>query len=234
MGVRKTGTWLRKARIAGGVALVVAYSAISYRSNVAGHAGRLGVSFAVLPLLALSLGAAWSGRPRALWLGLWVLACAGLWHYRALIAAHYSWAYLAEDVGALTLLCSLFARTLTPSRVPLISRLSQLVHGPLSPRLVRYTRRVTQLWAALFALMAIVSVLLFFVAGVRAWGFYANVLTWPIMTLVFVGEYLVRRRVIPSQERAGFLQVVFAGSRYWRELVAADSREASLRGRAAR
>ncbi|MHB1513525.1 MAG: COG4648 family protein [Acidiferrobacter sp.] len=234
MGVRKTGTWLRRARIAGGGALVVAYSAISYRSNVAGHAGTLGVLFAFAPLLALSLGAAWRGRPRLLWLALWAMACGGLWHDRALIAAHYAWAYLVEDVGMLTLLCSFFARTLAPPRVPLISRLSELVHGSLSPRLAHYTRRVTQLWAALFGVMAIVSVFLFLVAGVRVWGFYANVLTWPIMALVFIGEYLVRRRVIPAQERAGFLQVVFAGSRYWRHLVDTDPREPSLHGRAGR
>ncbi len=234
MGVRKAGTWLRRARVTAGVALIVAYSVVSYRSNVAGHAGALGALFAFLPLLGLSLGAAWEGRPRPLWLTLWALACAGLWHYRILIGAHYSWAYLVEDVGMLTLLCSLFARTLKSPRVPLISRLSELVHGPLSPRLAHYTRRVTQLWAALFGIMAIVSILLFLVAGVRAWGFYANVLTWPIMALVFIGEYLVRRLVIPAQERAGFLQVVLAGSRYWRHLVEADSCEPSLRGRTVR
>lgn len=234
MGVRKTETWLRRARIAGGVVLVVAYSAVSYRSNVVGDAGRLGILFAFLPLLALSLGAAWGGRPRALWLSLWALTCAVLWHARALIAVHYPWAYLVEDVGVLMVLCSLFARTLKSPRVPLISRLSELVHGPLSPRLAHYTRRVTQLWAALFGVMAIISLFLFLVAGVRVWGFYANVLTWPIMALVFVGEYLVRRRVIPAQERAGFLQVVLAGGRYWRHLVEADSCESSLRGRTAR
>ncbi len=234
MEARKMGTWLRKARIAGGVASVVAYSAVSYRSNVAGQAGTLGALFAFVPLLALSFGAARGGRPRMLWLALWAIACVGLWHDRALIATHYAWAYLVEDVGMFTLLYSFFARTLTPPRVPLISRLSELVHGSLSPRLARYTRRVTQLWAGLFGVMAIVSLLLFLVAGPRVWGFYANVLIWPIMIVVFIAEYLVRRLVIPSQERAGFLQVIFAGSRYWRQLIETDSHEPSLRGRTGR
>ena len=226
MEAHNTGTWLRRARAVGTAVLVVAYPLVSYRANVARHAEPFDVLFAFVPLLVLSFGAAWTGRPRGFWLTVWGAACLVLWRYRAPIAAHYSWVYLVEDVAMLLLLCSVFARTLGPSRTPLVSRLSLLVHGSLSPFLVRYTRRVTQVWAALFGAMAIASVLLFLVAGVRVWALYANVLAWPIMILVFVGEYLVRRVVVPPEERTGFLQVVFAGRRHWHNLMAGERRAA--------
>ena len=222
MGMHKTGMWLRKARALATAALLLAYPVVSYRTNIARHLDPLGALFAFVPLLVLTLTAAWAARPRGLWLVLWGGAGLVLWHYRAFIAVHYSWAYLAEDVGVMALLCGLFMRSLRPSCTPLISRLSWLMRGSLSPFLAHYTRRVTQLWAGLFGAMAIISVLLFFAAGVRVWAFYASVLTWPIMILVFVAEYLVRRVVVPSEERAGFLQVILASRRHWRSLVAGE------------
>ena len=222
MGMHKTGMWLRKARALATAALLLAYPVVSYRTNIARHLDPLGALFAFAPLFVLTLTAAWAARPRGLWLALWGGAALVLWHYRTFIAVHYSWAYLAEDVGVMALLCGLFMRSLRPSCTPLISRLSWLMRGSLSPHLARYTRRVTQLWAGLFGAMAIISVLLFFAAGVRVWAFYASCLTWPIMVLVFVAEYLVRRMVIPREERAGFLQVILASRRHWRSLVAGE------------
>ena len=222
MGMHKTGMWLRKARALTTAALLLAYPVVSYRTNIARHLDPLGALFAFAPLLVLTLTAAWAARPRRLWLVLWGGAGLVLWHYRAFIVVHYSWAYLAEDVGVMALLCGLFMRSLRPSCTPLISRLSLLMRGSLSPFRAHYTRRVTQLWAGLFGAMAIISVLLFFAAGVRVWAFYASVLTWPIMILVFVAEYLVRRVVVPSEERAGFLQVILASRRHWRSLVAGE------------
>ena len=222
MGVHKTGMWLRKARALATAALLLAYPVVSYRTNTARHLDPLGALFAFAPLLVLTLTAAWTARPRRLWLALWGGAGLALWHYRAFMAVHYSWAYLAEDVGVMALLCGLFLRSLRPSCTPLISRLSWLMRGSLSPSLAHYTRRVTQLWAGLFGAMAILSVLLFFAAGVRVWAFYASVLTWPIMILVFIAEYLVRRVVVPREERAGFLQVILASRRHWRSLLAGE------------
>lgn len=222
MGMHNAGMWLRKSRAMATIALLLAYPAVSYRTNSARHLDPLGALFAFVPLLAASVTAAWAGRPRGLWLTLWGGAVLALWRYRAFIAAHYSWAYLAEDVGVMALLCGLFLRSLRPSRMPLISRLSWLMRGSLSPLLAHYTRRVTELWAALFGVLAMVSVIVFFAAGVRAWAFYANILTGPIMVFVFIAEYLVRRMVVPREERAGFLQVILASRRHWRSLVAGE------------
>ncbi len=231
MALPKANGWLEKGRRVLAIATLAVYPFISYRANV-GKPGPAGALFAFLPLLVFSLSLAWGARPRALWLALWVLGGVVLWRYRAGFMTHYSWAYFVQDMGVLLLLCGLFARTLVPSRTPLISRLSLLVHGSVSPRLARYTRHVTELWAALFAVLALVSALLFFGAGIRVWAFYANVLVWPIMVAVFAGEYLVRRRIVPPHERAGFLEVVRAGRRYWHIIIREDEDPNPLNRRA--
>lgn len=205
------------------VLLALAYPVVSYKANVAGRPGVAGILFAFLPALALLVGLAWSARPRVLWLGLVAVATGILWRYWHVFRAHYSWVFLAEDVATLSLLSVLFAKTLKAGSVPLITRLSTLVHGSLSPLLARYTRRVTTLWAALFAVLAATSVLLFLWAPRPLWALYANVLTWPIMVAVFVGEYFVRRRVIPPEQCAGFIEVMRAGRKHWRTIAAADN-----------
>lgn len=222
MDAKRLGVWLRQGRGFLWTLLALAYPFVSYEANSSGKAGDLGLVFAFVPMLGLLLGLFWNARPYALWRTAFVLTCLAGWRYRAAFMAHYSWAFLLEDVGVLTLLCLLFARTLRASETPLISRLSTLVHGPLTPLLAHYTRRVTQLWAGVFGLMALVSVALFLGAGPAAWALYVNVLTWPIMVLVFVGEYVVRRSVVPPEQCAGFTQVIVASRRYWRTIVAPD------------
>lgn len=232
MDTQRLGLWLRRGRGFLWGLLVLAYPFVSYEANASGRTGDLGLAFAFVPMLALLFGLSWSARPYVLWRTVFVLTCFALWRYRLAFMAHYSWAFLLEDVGVLSLLCLLFARTLRASQTPLISRLSVLVHGGLTPLLAHYTRRVTQLWAALFGLMAIVSVALFLGAGPAVWAFYANVLTWPIMVIVFVGEYVVRRSVVPPEQCAGFTQVIVASRRYWRSIVTSDQSPAPPSARA--
>ncbi|WP_298135291.1 hypothetical protein [Acidiferrobacter sp.] len=220
MEAHKITRWFGKIRAIAVATAFLVYPVVSYRATVATHRAAQAALLALLPVLVVTLAMAWAGRPRSLRLGAWGLLTAVAWHDRAFMTAHYSWLYLGENVGMMVLLCGLFARSLRPSRTPLISRLSLLMRGSLSPLLARYTRRVTALWAGLFGALAIVSLLLFFEAGIRIWAFYANILMWPIMVFVFVGEYLVRLAVVPAEERAGFLQVVLASQRHWRNLIA--------------
>ncbi len=204
------------------VPLAVAYPFVSYWTNVSARPAMLGVVFPFLPVLFLTLGLAWSSRPRWPWLFAYLVLCASLWRTKDLFLAHYSWAFLCEDAGTLTALCVLFARSLRPGRVSLITRLSTLVHGPLSPLLAWYTRRVTQAWALLFGGLATMSVALFVYGPLPFWAFYANVLTPVLMVTMFLGEYGIRRAVIPPDQCAGFLEVVHASRKHWRTLMEAD------------
>lgn len=55
------------------------------------------------------------------------------------------------------LLAGLLLRSLLPGRTPAITRIAILARGePLPPEVIRYTRRVTQLWLTAFAGLAVV------------------------------------------------------------------------------
>ncbi|HUW99149.1 MAG TPA: hypothetical protein VMV40_10005 [Acidiferrobacter sp.] len=215
--------WLRAARALAFGALAAAYPFVSYRANASGRPGVLGLAFAFLPVLALLLGLAWNAKSRRFWLAVFGGACLGLWYSKNLFLAHYSWAFLAEDVGTLALLCAVFARTLRAGGTPLISRLSTLIHGPLTPLVLRYTRNVTILWATVFGFLAGLSLLLFLLAPRPSWALFANVVTPLVMASVFVGEYLVRRHVLPRDQCTGFMQVVRASREHWRTIVEAEA-----------
>ena len=76
--------------------------------------------------------------------------------------------------------------------------------------MVRYTRGVTVLWTAYFLLMALASCALFAFGSLRAWSILANVVTLPLIGLIFVAEYLVRLRLHPRFEHVSLLDGVRA------------------------
>jgi uncharacterized membrane protein len=80
-----------------------------------------------------------------------------------------------------------------------------MVHGTLAPAMERYTRQVTAAWSIFFGAMALVSTALFFCAPVSVWSVFANFFTGPLIALMFIGEYAVRRRVLPDVEHAGIV-----------------------------
>lgn len=219
---RQGPAWLERGRGLFFALLAAAYPFVSYWANVSGKPGILSVIFPFVPALFLMAGLVWSSRLRWFWLPVYAVFCVILWRHRDLLLVHYAWAFLAEDAATLMTLCLFFAGTLRPGRIALITRLSTLVHGPLSPVLTRYTRRVTQLWALLFGVLAVLSVALFVFGPRPLWAFYANVFTPALMVGVFVGEYGVRRAVIPADQCAGFLEVVRATTQHWRTVAEAD------------
>lgn len=137
-----------------------------------------------------------------------------------------------------------FGRTLRPGSVPLITRIvcaMELARAEdLAPALQRYTRRLTALWAALLAAMALANMLLGLFAvpdGVLArlghpsvvevpqvmWSWFANLLNYGIVGLVFVIEYLVRVRLFPDRPYRSlpdFLRRLGAlGPAVWRDVL---------------
>ena len=73
---------------------------------------------------------------------------------------------------------------------------------------VRYTRRVTAAWALFFAAIVAIMVALFAAAPRRVWSLFANFCILPLVALMFIAEYAVRRRVLPQAERGGILAAV--------------------------
>ena len=85
-----------------------------------------------------------------------------------------------------------------------------MLHAPLSARHEHYTRLVTVAWTLFFAVMAVISTLLYFLASLAAWSVFANMLTLPLVALMFIVEYGVRRRVLPEMRNTHILDAVRA------------------------
>ena len=112
--------------------------------------------------------------------------------------------YLAQHVGVHAALFWLFARTLWPGRTPLCTELAAWVHEDMtSPRLLWYTRQVTQVWTIFFGAMVVLSVALFRYATPETWTAFSAVIG-PLLTgAVFLLENLLRNHFLPPQDRVG-------------------------------
>ncbi len=200
-------------RLAGGAAVAIAfigYAVLAHWAASAREPGLLQACVFIVPLMAFAAVVAWRLPHRTLWLAAWLAVAAALWFWRDRLAASTQWVLLLQHVGMNGALALAFGRTLAPGSVPLISRMAAVVHGTLSPRLVRYTRKVTWAWVVYFALTTAVSVLLFALAPAAVWSAFVNLFSLPLLGAMFVGEYAVRLLVVPRAERSGFLQTVAA------------------------
>lgn len=176
------------------------------------------VMTAVLPAVAAACLLLWrSGRPG-------VAAAAGIGALALLLLlwpalrAQPALLFYLQHLGINLALASLFGRTLSGGREALISRLSRLAHGgEISPARARYTRRVTIAWTAFFLACAALSTGLYWLAPASVWSVFANVLTGPLIALMFLVEYLIRRRVLPPGDRSGLAQAIRAYRGKWRE-----------------
>jgi uncharacterized membrane protein len=207
-------SWRRRVQLATVIAFVVAYAGLSHYANSAARTHDLGVCLALGPVLALGLVLLW--RWTHWFMALPAAAAAVLLHhYWALLVGSFSVVYLLQECGFYGLMAASFGLSLRRNRVALCTRLADKLHGPLSAAEVQYTRRVTAAWALFFVAIIAVTLGLFFFAPLRIRSMFANFYVWPLIGLMFVAEYAVRRRVLPQVSRAGILaavRVYFASS----------------------
>lgn len=203
---------LRVVRWLGIAALVICYPVLAHFTNRSAQFGHFGVWLALAPVVLIALALAWRSAQRWLMLGLIVLFCAGLWAMWPVLEAHYGMIYWLQHAGIQLLLLLIFGRTLIGRREPLCTRFARVAHAPivLSPRHEQYTRWVTLAWTAFFALMAITSTLLFFLAPLATWSFFANFLTLPLVALMFIAEYKIRAWALPEVPPIHILDAVRA------------------------
>lgn len=170
----------------------------------------MNVAIAVAPAV-LALVPALATRGRA-WLlaGLLVTALALQAAWPAL-RGNVNLLYYLQHLGIHLALAALFGLSLRGSGDALVTRLARQIMGEhLSPRKVRYTRQVTLAWTVFFLLNALLSTALFIWAPVSVWSLHANVLTGPLVGLMFLVEHLWRKAVLPPQERPSIAAVVRA------------------------
>ena len=206
------------------------------------------VVYAEPRLVALALGAVVMGFVlEGLWRPSWrawlvFLPLAGLlvwWSSMPKIAL----ALLLVPVLFLGMFCWVFARTLRPGRVPLISRIVAAMEGgsvdQLAPDLRRYARNLTVIWALALGGLGLVNLLLALIAapggllaqiGIQPawqvsdtqWSWFANVANYGVVGLIFVIEYLYRAHRFPGRYKSplDFVRRAAAlGPATWRELL---------------
>lgn len=199
----------------GRVALAAAYPLLAHFAS-ARESGAL-AAFAVVDIaLILLLPALARGRTRA-WILLACIVPASAWLART---PHALLPLLLVPVLFVALVAWGFARTLRAGRVPLITRIVSAMEATeparLEPDILRYTRRLTGVWAAVLSLLAAVNLALALLAvprgllagfgiappwpvGERLWSWCANGATYGLIGGLFVAEFLYRSHRFPGR-----------------------------------
>jgi uncharacterized membrane protein len=207
--------WRRRLQLAAVILFVVAYAALSHYSNSMAKTHDLGVGLAVGPVLTVGLLLLWRWTHWGVALLAAAAVAALLRQYWPVLERSFTWVYLIQESGFYSLMAASFGQSLLGDRVALCTQLADKIHGPLTPQEVLYTRRVTAAWALFFILIVLVTVGLFLFAPLRIWSLFANFCVLPLIGLMFVAEYAVRKHALPQVRRRGILaavRVYFASS----------------------
>ncbi|HMM57962.1 MAG: hypothetical protein DYH18_03975 [Xanthomonadales bacterium PRO7] len=127
----------------------------------------------------------------------------------------------ALPVAVTVAIAGVFACTLQRGRTPLIARAIAAVDGSqwlADPAVARYARQLTRLWAVYLMLWAIV-------AAVAAWTAapaVSRIGTFGVplaVAALFVGEFVLRRWLLPQAPRRGFMAFTLRLIRSWPALL---------------
>lgn len=89
-------------------------------------------------------------------------------------------------------LLTVFAASLAPGRTPVITRIAARARGRLNDVLLVYTRRVTIAWCVFFGAQLALSLVLFVAAPLLWWQVFLNLLTVPLVAVMFAAELTYR------------------------------------------
>lgn len=188
---------------------------------VAAHVGSNGwgnvdfnVAVAISPIVLAVFLVLWRlPQPWLRWLSLLAPGAALVWLWPQL-RHNVPWLYYLQHLGIHVALGVFFGKTLLGPGEALITRMARRIFTePLSERNVRYTRGATVAWTLFFFGNALVSTALFIWAPLYVWSWHANVLTGPLMALMFLGEHICRVILLPPNERPGLSDVMKAYKR---------------------
>lgn len=189
--------------------VIVSYAVLVHHVNTLGHASLLGALLALAPLLLIAFISAINLDSRLLGVSFILLVSIVSWWALPLIKQHTGLIFWLQDIGLLLMLLITFARTLMAGRKPLCVGFAEIMNGgPLPAEHERYTYHVTIAWVIFFGLMIVISTLLFFFAPLATWSFFANFLTLPLVAMMFIAEYLVRRSVLTDLPTGNVLDAV--------------------------
>ncbi len=202
---------LRTVRYTGLAALLITYALLVHHVNASGQVSVLGATLALAPLALLGIVLALRRGSRTGGILLLALLAVAAWSSWTVIERHTGLIFWLQDISLMLALFATFARTLLAGRKPLCVGFAEAIHGGSLPSAHRrYAAQVTVAWVIFFGAMATISSLLFFFTPLATWSFFVNFLTLPLVALMFVAEYLVRRYMLPDAPIAHILAAVKA------------------------
>jgi uncharacterized membrane protein len=202
------------ARIAGiawrgfAVAGILAYEVLVHlavTNTSAGAADPVRATLLALPLIALGCWILLRSRNRIAWLLVLGAAAGAMLLFAQGTGLGKTALYGVPHAAAYLFLLWLFGRTLARGREPIITRLARHARGTLPPAMQAYTRNLTLAWCVFFAAQFGASALLLRFGTVESWSLFVNVLNFPLVALMFLGDYLyrvIRYRNLPQSSIA--------------------------------
>lgn len=97
-----------------------------------------------------------------------------------------------------------FGQSLLPGKTPVITLYAILLRSEIDPRVIAYTRHVTQLWTMFFIALATESLILAVFASIEIWSLFANFLNYVFIAVLFAGEYYYRIHHLNDLEHMSF------------------------------
>jgi uncharacterized membrane protein len=191
--------------------VIITFALLVHYVNISGHPSLLGALLALAPLLLIAFVFAvnMDSKPLGVCFMLFVLIAS--WLALPLIKMHTGLIFWLQDLGLMLMLLITFGRTLLAGRKPLCVGFAEIINrGPLPADHERYAHRVTIAWVIFFGLMIAISSLLFFFSPLPTWSFFVNFLTLPLVALMFIAEYLVRRSMLTDLPSGNVLDAVRA------------------------
>ncbi len=200
----------RMGRLGKVLALLVCmgYPWFVHSSYMAQQPAPLRMALTMGPLFGLCFWLITLSRGRAWWPLVLLLAGAAI--YIISLQDHWSLmvAYGLPHAAINLFLLGFFGRTLLRGREALITRLARRLHGTLEPDIESYTRNVTIAWCAFFAAQVLTSILLFQFTAVSVWLMFISFFTFPLLLLMFVGEYIYRILRHRNHPRVSILKTI--------------------------
>lgn len=201
---------LAKVRWLAGAMLIVLYALLVHHVNASGQATALGAVLVILPFIGIGVTLALNAGTRLAGVLLLTVTISAAWWQWALIKDHTGFIFWIQDVSLLSVLLLTFGRTLLAGSQPLCVQFAKMLHGELPSEHERYARQVTVAWTLFFAIMIMISSLLFFLTSLAVWSFFVNFMILPLVGLMFLVEFMVRQRKLSNLPPSHILDAVRA------------------------
>lgn len=115
--------------------------------------------------------------------------------------------FLANFTVINGLLFWMFGRTLRSDSIPLCTRFANLVHEIMSPEVIAYTRSLTYVWAAFFAIQALLCMALFAILPSQTWYRLITVVPPALIVILFAFDWIARQFMLPDEDKKDALQL---------------------------